>query len=48
MTRGGPNACRYVGSVDMVDVVLLGTYVVAAGVLIAATRGRLGLPPREG
>jgi uncharacterized protein len=31
----------------MVDVVLLGTYVVAAGVLIAATRGRLGLPPRE-
>src|SRR5687767_11953969 len=45
--RGCPNACRYVGSVDMVDVVLLGTYVVAAGVLIAATRGRLGLPPRE-
>jgi hypothetical protein len=31
----------------MVDVVLLGTYVVAAGVLIAATHGRLGIPPRE-
>jgi hypothetical protein len=31
----------------MVDVVLLGTYVVAAEVLIAATRGRLGLPRKE-
>jgi uncharacterized protein len=31
----------------IVDVVLLGTYVVGAGVLIAATRGRLGFPVKK-
>lgn len=31
----------------IVDVVLLGTYLAAAGVLIAATRGRLGMPPTK-
>jgi uncharacterized protein len=31
----------------MVDVVLLGTYLVGAGVLIAITRGRLGLPANK-
>jgi membrane protease YdiL (CAAX protease family) len=31
----------------IVDALLLSTYVVAAGVLIAATRGRLGLPSTE-
>jgi CAAX protease family protein len=31
----------------IVDVVLLGTYVVVAGALIAATRGRLGLPANK-
>jgi membrane protease YdiL (CAAX protease family) len=31
----------------IVDVVLLGTYLVGAGVLIAVTRGRLGLPANK-
>jgi hypothetical protein len=31
----------------IVDGVLFGTYLVAAGVLIAATGGRLGMPKRE-
>ena len=31
----------------IVDAVLLGTYVVGAGVLVAVTRGRLGMPTKE-
>ena len=31
----------------IVDAVLLGTYVVRAGVLVAVTRGRLGMPTKE-